>query len=39
LAIVNRIIVEHGGEIRIEDNAPRGARLIISLPALVPAAA
>jgi two-component system, NtrC family, nitrogen regulation sensor histidine kinase NtrY len=39
LAIVNRIIVEHGGEIRIEDNTPRGARLIMSLPALVPAAA
>jgi two-component system nitrogen regulation sensor histidine kinase NtrY len=39
LAIVNRIVVEHGGEIRIEDNAPRGARLVISLPALVPAVA
>jgi two-component system nitrogen regulation sensor histidine kinase NtrY len=37
LAIVNRIIVEHGGEIRIEDNAPRGARLVIALPVLVPA--
>jgi two-component system nitrogen regulation sensor histidine kinase NtrY len=39
LAIVNRIIVEHGGEVRIEDNQPRGARLVITLPALVPAAA
>jgi len=38
LAIVHRIIVEHGGEIRIEDNHPRGARLIVSLPALVRAA-
>jgi two-component system nitrogen regulation sensor histidine kinase NtrY len=38
LAIVHRIIVEHGGEIRIEDNQPRGARLLISLPALAPAA-
>jgi two-component system nitrogen regulation sensor histidine kinase NtrY len=37
LAIVNRIVVEHGGEIRIEDNTPRGARLVITLPALVPA--
>jgi two-component system nitrogen regulation sensor histidine kinase NtrY len=37
LAIVHRIIVEHGGEIQIEDNVPRGARLIISLPALIPA--
>jgi two-component system nitrogen regulation sensor histidine kinase NtrY len=33
LAIVNRIVVEHGGQIRIEDNPPRGARLIIELPA------
>ncbi len=39
LAIVNRIVVENGGEVRIEDNAPRGARLVISLPALVPAVA
>jgi two-component system nitrogen regulation sensor histidine kinase NtrY len=39
LAIVNRVIVEHGGEIRIEDNTPRGARLVITLPvvASVPA--
>jgi two-component system nitrogen regulation sensor histidine kinase NtrY len=37
LAIVNRIIVEHGGEIRIEDNLPRGARLVITLPVLVSA--
>lgn len=36
LAIVHRIIVEHGGEVRIEDNTPRGARLIIALPALLP---
>jgi two-component system nitrogen regulation sensor histidine kinase NtrY len=39
LAIVNRIVVEHGGEVRIEDNQPRGARLVITLPVLVPAAA
>ena len=38
LAIVHRIILEHGGDIRIEDNQPRGARLVITLPALVPAA-
>jgi len=38
LAIVNRIIVEHGGEVRIEDNQPRGARLVVTLPAPVPAA-
>jgi two-component system nitrogen regulation sensor histidine kinase NtrY len=39
LAIVNRVIVEHGGEIRIEDNTPRGARLVITLPVLVSAPA
>jgi two-component system nitrogen regulation sensor histidine kinase NtrY len=33
LAIVNRIVVEHGGTVRIEDNLPQGARLIITLPA------
>jgi two-component system nitrogen regulation sensor histidine kinase NtrY len=37
LAIVNRIILEHGGWIRIEENQPRGARLIIELPALAAA--
>ncbi len=36
LAIVNRIVLEHGGQIRIEENQPRGARLIIELPALAP---
>jgi len=36
LAIVHRIVLEHGGEIRIEDNEPRGARLVIVLPVLVP---
>jgi two-component system nitrogen regulation sensor histidine kinase NtrY len=34
LAIVNRIILEHGGDIRIEDNTPQGARMVIRLPAL-----
>jgi signal transduction histidine kinase len=38
LAIVNRIILEHGGDIRIEDNAPQGARMVIRLPALAGAA-
>ena len=37
LAIVHRIVLEHGGEIRIEDNEPRGARVVIALP--VPAGA
>jgi len=39
LAIVSRVVVEHGGEIRIEENQPTGTRLIIELPALVSAAA
>lgn len=34
LAIVQRIILEHRGRIRAEMNYPRGARLIVELPAL-----
>ena len=33
LAIVYRIIADHRGTIRVEDNRPRGARFIIELPA------
>ena len=33
LAIANRIVVDHDGIIRIEDNQPRGAKFIIELPA------
>ena len=33
LAIVRRIIDEHQGTIRVEDNQPQGARFIIELPA------
>lgn len=33
LAICNRIIIDHDGRIRVVDNVPRGARLIIELPA------
>jgi nitrogen fixation/metabolism regulation signal transduction histidine kinase len=33
LAIVSRIVADHNGTIRIEDNRPRGARFIIELPA------
>jgi PAS domain S-box-containing protein len=32
LAIVSRIVAEHQGRIRIEENLPRGARFIIELP-------
>ncbi|MBI4736558.1 MAG: PAS domain-containing protein [candidate division NC10 bacterium] len=39
LAIVNRIVLEHGGQIRVEENQPKGTRLVIELPALAPVAA
>jgi two-component system nitrogen regulation sensor histidine kinase NtrY len=33
LAIVSRIIQEHQGTIRVEENLPRGARFVVDLPA------
>jgi two-component system nitrogen regulation sensor histidine kinase NtrY len=33
LAIVSRIVQEHQGVIRVEDNRPRGARFVVELPA------
>jgi two-component system nitrogen regulation sensor histidine kinase NtrY len=33
LAIVDRIVQEHHGVIRVEDNAPHGARFVVELPA------
>jgi two-component system nitrogen regulation sensor histidine kinase NtrY len=33
LAIVHRIVSDHRGRIRVEDNLPRGARFVIELPA------
>ncbi len=33
LAIVSRIVADHNGSIRVEENRPRGARFIIDLPA------
>jgi two-component system nitrogen regulation sensor histidine kinase NtrY len=32
LAIVSRIVHEHHGVIRVEDNQPRGARFVVELP-------
>jgi two-component system nitrogen regulation sensor histidine kinase NtrY len=32
LAIVSRIVQEHHGVIRVEDNAPRGARFVVEFP-------
>jgi two-component system, NtrC family, nitrogen regulation sensor histidine kinase NtrY len=33
LAIVRRIVAEHGGSIDVTDNAPRGTRFAVELPA------
>jgi two-component system nitrogen regulation sensor histidine kinase NtrY len=33
LAIVSRIVQEHHGVIRVEENAPHGARFVVELPA------
>jgi PAS domain S-box-containing protein len=33
LAIVSHIVAEHGGQIRVEDNLPVGARFTVELPA------
>jgi PAS domain S-box-containing protein len=32
LAIVSRIVAEHQGRIRVQENSPRGARFIIEIP-------
>lgn len=32
LAIARRIVEDHGGDIRVEDNQPKGARFVIDLP-------
>ncbi len=32
LAIVHQIATDHGGSIRVEDNAPKGSRFVIELP-------
>jgi two-component system, NtrC family, nitrogen regulation sensor histidine kinase NtrY len=33
LAIVSRIVQEHQGTIRVEENPPHGARFVVELPA------
>jgi PAS domain S-box-containing protein len=35
LAIVSHIVAEHGGQIRVEDNQPVGARFTVELPAVM----
>jgi two-component system nitrogen regulation sensor histidine kinase NtrY len=39
LPIVHQIVSDHGGTIRVEDNAPHGSRFVIELPAGRPVAA
>jgi two-component system nitrogen regulation sensor histidine kinase NtrY len=34
LAIVSSIVAEHHGQIRVEDNSPRGTRVVIDIPML-----
>ncbi|HWR51902.1 MAG TPA: ATP-binding protein [Bryobacteraceae bacterium] len=34
LAIASQILAEHGASIRVDDNAPQGARFVIEVPAL-----
>lgn len=36
LPIVHQIVTDHGGEIRVEDNLPRGTRFVIELPVVQP---
>jgi two-component system, NtrC family, nitrogen regulation sensor histidine kinase NtrY len=38
LPIVHQIVADHGGQIRVEDNPPRGTRLVIELPVVRPGA-
>jgi two-component system nitrogen regulation sensor histidine kinase NtrY len=33
LAIVHKVVTDHRGTIRVEDNSPRGARFVIEIPA------
>jgi len=35
LAIVSHIVTEHGGQIRVEDHKPAGARFTVEIPALL----
>jgi hypothetical protein len=34
---VSHIVAEHGGQIRVEDNQPLGARFTVELPAILDA--
>jgi two-component system nitrogen regulation sensor histidine kinase NtrY len=36
LPIVHEIVRDHGGQIRVEDNGPRGSRFVIDLPLIRP---
>jgi two-component system nitrogen regulation sensor histidine kinase NtrY len=36
LPIVHQIVTDHGGQIRVEENLPRGTRFVIDLPVIQP---
>jgi two-component system nitrogen regulation sensor histidine kinase NtrY len=36
LPIVHQIVTDHGGQIRVDDNPPKGSRFIIDLPVIQP---
>jgi signal transduction histidine kinase len=38
LAIISRIVSEHEGTIRVEENQPAGARFVIEIPSETPGA-
>jgi two-component system nitrogen regulation sensor histidine kinase NtrY len=38
LAIVHQIVTDHGGQVRVEPNLPRGSRFVLELPLLAGAA-
>jgi two-component system, NtrC family, nitrogen regulation sensor histidine kinase NtrY len=38
LAIASRIVAEHNGTIRVDDNLPAGTRFVVRFPAVEPAA-
>jgi two-component system nitrogen regulation sensor histidine kinase NtrY len=36
LPIVHQIVTDHGGQVRVEENRPRGSRILIELPVIRP---
>ena len=34
LTVVQKIILDHGGEVKVQETSPRGTRIVVSLPLL-----